>query len=291
MTWKTSTPEIHTVTFMAGQSKAEEFLIPVQGGNPGEMMFNPKVAFPDAPQDGKYDGSTYVNSGIMGLGPNQVQEFSLTFTKTGTYPYICVVHGQNVMAGKIVVEADSTPVDTPEQASARGQEELDALKAKIPDVVSAAQAAVKPDKKNSNGSTTRYVMAGYAQGQIDLMAFFPNKLQVNPGDTVEWYLPEQNMAPHTITFLNGAAEPELTVQKPQSSGPPQLEFSPEVLQPQNADQPLGGQGIYNSGLIDPHAPGPHTFALKIDENATGSLPYICLLHDESGMQGEIDVSK
>jgi hypothetical protein len=96
-------------------------------------------------------------------------------------------------------------------------------------------------------------------------------------------------APHAITFLNGAAEPDLLVPEPQPSGPPLLLFNPAVIFPQNADKPLTGQGIYNSGLIDPSAPGPHSFSLKIGD-ISGNISYECLLYDSSGMKGRLTVA-
>jgi hypothetical protein len=79
--------------------------------------------------------------------------------------------------------------------------------------------------------------------------------------------------------------------QPQPSGPPLLTFNPAVVLPQNADQPLTNQGIFNSGLIDPLIPGPHTFSMKIG-NVPGVLPvlsYQCLLHDDAGMTGMLIV--
>ena len=42
-----------------------------------------------------------------------------------------------------------------------------------------------------------------------MTAFTPNTLTVSPGDTIVWAMSEKNMAPHTVTFLNGAPEPPL----------------------------------------------------------------------------------
>ena len=67
-------------------------------------------------------------------------------------------------------------------------------------------------------------------------------------------------------------------------------FNPEVALPRNADKPLTTQGIYNSGLIDPHAPGPKSFALKIGD-VSGDIPYLCSLHDDDGMKGTLTVVK
>ncbi len=287
--WKLNSKEIHTVTFLAG-AKTPDFVVPVPNGQPGEMMLNPQAAFPAGPQDGKYDGATFANSGIMGTAQGQAQEFSLAFTKPGTYPYLCVTHNEEKMMGTIVVDDPSVTIASPADVQVQGKKEMDALMAQVPAVAKAAMAQIKPAEKNADGTMTYYITTGYSQGQIDLEAYFPNKLTVHPGDTVVWSPSSSDIAPHTITFLNGQTDPEAVLPKSQPNGPPLLVLNPEVALPRNADKPLTTQGIYNSGLIDPHAPGPKSFALKIGDT-TGDIPYLCSLHDDSGMKGTLTVVK
>ncbi|MBI2767816.1 MAG: hypothetical protein HYX53_18120 [Chloroflexi bacterium] len=100
--WVTSTPAPHSVTFGA--------VTPPPG--PG---FNPFALPPSAPANG-YDGTGFVNSGIMTASPpgapadpNEIKSFELAFTKVGTYQYYCILHGvppyDQGMVGTIVVEA------------------------------------------------------------------------------------------------------------------------------------------------------------------------------------------
>jgi hypothetical protein len=42
-----------------------------------------------------------------------------------------------------------------------------------------------------------------------LMLFFPGRVEVHPGDTVQWMVTNHDDAPHTVRFLNGEAEPPL----------------------------------------------------------------------------------
>ena len=217
-------------------------------------MFNPLAAFPAAPQNGQYDGTTFANSGIMGKEQGQVPSFSLTFTKAGTYNYLCAVHTPMKMVGTIVVDEASASIPTPQQVSAQAQQEASTALANAASVVSAAETQVKPDVKNADGTTTHYVTVGYEEGQVDLMAFFPKEVTVKPGDTVVWDFSPKDMAPHTITFLNGAEEPPLVKAIPQQSGLPILTIDPGVYAAAEC-QPAGDQpGDLQLGCDRPGSP-------------------------------------
>ncbi len=290
--WKENTHEIHTVTFLGNQTTVPDLLVPVPNGPQGAMMINPMAGFPAGAKEGNYDGSTFTSSGIMGMDQGQVQQFQLTFTKPGTYQYVCIVHSMMKMVGTVVVDAESAAIPTQADDDAQAKKEIDALRAQVPDAQKAANAEAKPDQKNADGTTTHNVIVGWESGQIGLTAFFPKNVNVAPGDTVVWTFGSMNMAaPHTITFLNGAPEPALLAPQPQPNGPPLLLFNPALALPQNADRPLTNKGVYNSGIIDPMAPGPHTFSLKIASDATGTLDYSCLLHDGNGMDGTLTVTR
>jgi plastocyanin len=281
--FKQNSFEIHTVTFLAGEA-LPDLLVPFPNGPQGSMMLNPKVAFPTPPSAG-YDGSTYANSGVMSLDVGQPTEYSLTFTKAGTYEYICVVHGAS-MSGKIEVVDPSEKIPSPKVVSKRAQGAIRGQLGLGKGLYEKALTQVPEPTKNPDGSTTYHVVMGYNKGQIDLMAFFPRKLTVHPGDTVEWAMGASNMAPHTVTFLNGAPEPPFVVPVPNpAGGPPFLVINPDVALPKNAAGPLTTSGIYNSGLM---LPGMPSFSLKIGD-ISGSVAYLCLLHDASGMTGELNV--
>ncbi len=285
VTFHQNANEIHTVTFLSGQ-QTPQLLIPMPNAPQGAMMMNPLAAFPAVSQNGQYDGSGLAGSGIMGKEQGQAPSFSLTFTKAGTYNYICVVHSMMKMTGTIVVDPAGTTIPAPDQVATQAQQEITQVLAKVPAVIADAQKLVKPDVKNADGTTTHTVMVGYEEGQIDLMSFFPANVAVKPGDTVTWNFSPQDMAPHTITFLNGAEEPAAIKAMPQPSGPPVLTFDPLVALPQNAGKPLTNQGMFSSGVIDPAAPGPHTYSIKVG-SLTAEAEYECLLHDTEGMKGTL----
>jgi plastocyanin len=286
--WQRNANEIHTVTFLAG-IELPPLNVPAPDGAPSPLMRNPLIAFPVAPADGRYDGTTFATSGIFGPDPNifqGVESFDLTFTRRGTYNYVCVVHGA-AMPGQIIVVDDDQHVPSPNQVDKQAQEQIGAALAQVPQAIAQAEAEVPPPTENEDGTTTYYVLVGYNAGPLDLVHFFPEELTVHPGDTVEWMFSMEDMAPHTITFLNGNESPDDLIVWPQDNGPPLLLVNPEVLFPHNADQPLTREGIFNSGILLPDNPPP-SFALTIGD-ISGEEPYQCLLHDSSGMLGTLHI--
>lgn len=100
--WKATAPTPHTVTFGP--------ITPPPG--PG---FDPFALPPSKPAAG-YDGTGFVNSGIMTASPpgapadpNEIKSFELKFTKAGTYQYYCILHADQAMVATITVEAAPTP--------------------------------------------------------------------------------------------------------------------------------------------------------------------------------------
>jgi plastocyanin len=289
--WKANSHEIHTVTFLAG-APMPDLLIPAPQGLASPLMFNPLAAFPAAPQNGQYDGSTYVNSAVMSLDPGQVLTFSLTFTTKGTFEYMCLVHGM-MMSAEIDVVDNSVRVPSPAQVNNEAASQMAHLWSSVPRVLEKARRQVNPPVHHSDGTTTWKITVGYSSGMVDVMRFFPSTVEVRPGDTVEWDLSSADVAPHTITFLNGNTDPDLVLPVPQPNNqPPILLLNPAVLFPSQAvtqGQPLNKTDFFNAGLLNPAPQGPTSFSIKIG-NVRGVLNYQCLLHDTSGMLGKLIVS-
>lgn len=100
--WTTITGTPHTVTF------GEPFNPIVMFGQ--YTTFSPAAALPSG--GATYSGSN--NSGLMdasGQLPGGTS-YTLTFTKAGTYTYICLLHGDQGMDGTIVV-SDKAPAPAP----------------------------------------------------------------------------------------------------------------------------------------------------------------------------------
>ena len=151
----------------------------------------------------------------------------------------------------------------------------------------AAYRHIKPATSNGDGTWTHYVQLGYSRGQIMLMRFFPSRVRVHPGDTVQWMMTNHNDAPHTVTFLNGQPEPPLADPVLQKDGTVVLYVDPGTLfpSPLPTTDLMSRDVLYSSGLLNP-VPGTG-WSIKIGDIGAGPLPYICLLHDTSGMRGTL----
>jgi plastocyanin len=293
--WVQNSNEIHTVTFLGGV-QLPELLLPsatVPGADPAisPLVFNPAVVQQSPLSGSEYSGGVgaFANSGIMGREPGQVQEYDLTFTAEGTFDYVCVVHGF-VMSGEVVVVGADQAIASPNQALAEGRKQMAEALSLVPGVVRDAPGeVVLPETTNKDDAVTHTVMVGYSETvtasygevQIDLMQFFPNKLTVRPGDTVTFELSLENVAPHTATFLNGAEEPPLAVFEGGF-----LYLNSAVVSPSGPDV-LTRTGVFNSGLLLPGSGA--SYSLEIGDMKPGLEHFLCLLHDSSGMTGELMV--
>jgi plastocyanin len=289
--WKINSNEIHTVTFdnYMVNDTLPEFLVPAPVPGPSPFIANPVAADPFIPLDGVYTGGL-ANSGIMGREEGTVQDFTLTFPNAGEYVYVCLVHGW-VMYGTVIVKPLDESVPSPEQSMAQGNQEMAQALAQVPAVRKAAMDSILPPVDNGDGTMTYHVALGYGQGQISLLRFFPGKLAVRPGDTVIWDMTPNSDAPHTVTFLNGEAAPPLF-----DVVPPYVYIDPGTLFPDPSYPPtpvLTRSGFYSSGIILPGPAGPGgsflSYSLTIGDMTPGPEPYLCLLHDESGMKGTLVV--
>ncbi len=287
ITWQVNSHEIHTVTFLAGQA-LEPLVIPAPAGLASPLQINPVAAFP-TPTNGQYDGSTYMNSGIMSTDPGGITTFTLTFTSQGVFDYICYVHGEP-MTGEVQVVAGNVAVPTPAQVQTQAQAEMKAAWLKVPLVLAKATAQVVPPVRNADGHLTHTIILGFMSGNVMVMRFFPSQDTVHPGDTVVWKLSPMEDAPHTVTFPNGGPDLPLVVIGFHNGQPVAL-INPAVLFPSAAvlqDKSLNKTDFFNSGLLIPGV--NESFSLKVG-NIFGSISYECLLHDSSGMVASLFVAR
>ena len=262
VTWTSNVDEIHTVTFLtAGQVR-----LPFQVGCPGFTV----TGFATV------DGSTCVTTPPLGKG----QTFTVNFPTAGNFKLVCLVH-QN-MTGVVHVLDWSQPIPHTQsfydlQAAAEGN-------ALLSDNPQNHRAAVRPGR-NSVALGVGEVVANAGGSQtLSVMRFMEPRKVIHAGETVEWTNLDP-ATPHTITFGVEPSDPAPPVNA--------------ILDPDGALH-----GVVNSSASNVHsglimaAPQDELFLatpplavtrFRVTFPHPGVFPYICALHDDLGMKGEVIV--
>jgi plastocyanin len=280
----------HTVTFPAG-GPPPALIEP--GPGPGELMLGPGF-FPIPPgptaPSGPYDGSTPISSGTPPEGGDETDPqdappfvFSLTFTRAGSYHYICVLH-PGMEGWLTVLPPGSAPPETPTQARARGDAELQGRVGLLNALVN--EAAPNADDDQVSGSVTVHTaVAGIGVGGASKLAFMPAELDdVRVGDVVVWYWSDPYEI-HTVTFPGNQPPPEFVEPRFGPGGPGA--GPPTLVIPANVAGPAGNNAAYTGGYLNSGVKGVGaSFAATFA--APGTYEYLCLVHPF--MMGKITVS-
>jgi plastocyanin len=124
-----------------------------------------------------------------------------------------------------------------------------------------------------------FVQAGaLGTGNIEILAFAPQSIQIHRGDTVTWFINSF----HNVRFANGPAEMVIVADV---NGQPMPQLDPAIAYPtiNSGDTYTGGE--LGSGLPDPTSPNK-SFSLVMDVEP-GVYSYVCDIH--AGMVGLINV--
>ncbi|MBI1741554.1 DUF1264 domain-containing protein [Candidatus Acetothermia bacterium] len=251
LTWKMSDfTELHTVTFPENPEELPEFVMPEpQDNGPPKLVVNPQVEKPAGGDT--YDGSGYFNSGYL-LRPEgkPAPTYSLTFTKPGTYQYVCLVHstagtqGIKGMKGTIVVE----PSQSVESQKAQ--------------------------------SWTVLTGTDEEDGALQALRFLPEKTAIHVGDSVTWKPDTKSTNEHTIYFTAGGPLPMLEIVGPDGRD----YFNPAVFFASEG-KAYDGSGPFSGGVLSSEEGQQSTFTLTFTK--PGVYEYICAFHP--GMKGTITV--
>jgi plastocyanin len=206
-----------------------------------------------------YDGTAYTNSGIVATQPififtSPAATYHLTFTKAGDFTYYCLVHGA-MMSGTVHVRPAGTAypysqLDYNRMGNQQGQAALFAGR-------NAWRHAMQ-----AHATTGTDVQVGIDGEGFAVMRFVRDHTVVHVGQTVSFSVPGPS-APHTVTFG----------QEPPGLG---------ILFPSGDPTHYAGGGL-NSGLLSAGAPFNVTFT------TVGTFHYICAIHDDMGMVGDVVV--
>jgi plastocyanin len=228
-----------------------------------------------------YDGTGFVSSGIIqpaGAPPaDGPQSFTLTFTRAGTFQYLCRFH-QPAMSGTVVVQPAGTPYPAARATSNPAEDGRVGPALRAGAAALAAQTVAKAP--NPDGTTTYTLNAGLGDGKsFTLLRFGAPDLTIHAGDTVRW-IENDPIEPHTVTFLSGGPDvPNLL---------PDFRPNPVMVAPAGG-RVYTGSGYVNSGRMTgpPAPPATRTYALTFP--TPGTYTYQCLIHDDNGMKATIRV--
>jgi plastocyanin len=249
ISWSNPYEEPHNIAFLADKPAPKDNMASVGDKAP------------------KLDGTQQLASGFLRKG----DKYDVTFTKTGSYSLICLVHDGQTVSVNVISPGMYVPSQAQIDAEVRtlqtqGLAAGDKLIAGIPPVARAS---------NSNGTSTWTVpdspVTTVTGGNVNINLFVPARLQIGVGDTITWL--DNTTVPHTVTFLAG--------------GPPK---GPPTVPNRPAGGLYDGSGYANSGFMGtaPDRLGATRFSLTFTQ--PGTYPYVCILHADQGMAGVVEVS-
>lgn len=261
VTWTFDSMEAHTVTIATPKLLSS-------GGPPD----------PDSPPSG---GSVlsdpingFYNSGVVN-SMSKPNTYRLTLPIAGDYRYACLFHDS--MIGYIHVAPKGTPYRFSQAVYDRqAWLQADHVLAAGNRLISEAQFMNQQDPNRP------LVIAGYGNGYVSLMRFFPETIVVHKGDVVTWTSLDAS-DPHDVLI---GPEP---AQEPPGPIYPGAPTSPDQAGPQMAPADYDGDPkttIY-SGTLAFFTPWGNTFRVRF--NKTGTFPYKCAIHDDMGMTGKVVV--
>jgi plastocyanin len=290
--WAFSRRVVHTVTFLApGQSRpalevpdpahpytgfTDGANVPFWFNGQPSLLIPPDHAFPQG--GSSTDGRKYTNSG---LSAPAFRPYTLRFTRTGTFRYLCLVHPG--MAGSVKVVPKGRPVPSARADRAAGIAELRRA-------VRRAQTLARFAPTGNN------VVGGHDRGAVAWFRFFPSTKTISVGQSVRFSVSSTSEI-HTVRFgpdaWHNPGEADLVMVQPQPTGPPRLQFNGLIFLPSDPVLPPytgtnHGNGFLNTGVIDTNPRSAAPASVDVTFTARGSFSFECTIHP--GMQGTVTVT-
>lgn len=278
VTWTFPVGEIHTVTFLKpGQIR------PPRPGALGVPVAS--TGCPGTTPDGSsFDGSACLTSAALLDG----QTYTVNFPIAGNFKVVCLVHAN--MAGAVHVLEQSEPLPFQQAAydDQANYQQAGLIKDSAIMLGLVKARAQQIGGYQVNAGVGEIVATGGGTSSASVMRFTPDSIVVRVGETIEW----TNLDPvtaHTVTF---GIEP---------SGPPQ---------PPSAGVTVDSDGARHATLSSPTdnvhsgfiaaAPQDRTglaqsslgvTRFRVTFTTPGTYNYICALHDDEGMAGQVIVQQ
>ena len=208
------------------------------------IILNPQGA--NVQGGSSYDGKRLTGSGVP-VDEGEPRPYTLTFNKTGSFKYYCVVHPGQRGTVKVVPSDKSVPTRA---------EDRRAVQQQFTDVVDKIR-----EDANFDGPSGNAVEAGNDTISTTFLRFFPQSKTVKVGDVVTFKMSKRTTEIHTVTFgpeafLQNLAETFLLPEEG-SGNPPTIEVSPISAYPERPATGAAGlqrreprQRVLNTGILD-----------------------------------------
>jgi plastocyanin len=246
-----------------------------------EIGVNPLAAFPAG--DGTYDGTGLESSGLP-LGDGPPPPYKVTFTKAGTYSYLCSVHTGMTGKVKVVPAAEKVPSQAEVDAAAKKQ---------------LADAIKRGNKKLKTKVTGMKVYAGHddKKSGVAFFDYFPKTKTIKVGQRLRLAMSPGSPEVHTFTFghenylkerANAFFTPIMGPNGPEGFKFDSIDVYPSDPKFNKAISPTShGNGFVNSGNLDTNPKTPPKSHVDVKFGKAGTYEFICLVHPD--MQGTIVV--
>lgn len=260
VTWTVVSDEVHTITFLKSGQIRPSFAIGCPGFSASATSF---------------DGSTCVSTPRLLRG----QTFTVTFPAQGNYKLVCLVHPDmtgvvHVLDGSVPLPHDQTFYD----------QEADQQRSRL---LSATQGHMShPNSANEVvAGHGRVIETGGGRQTSSVMRFMQDNVVVHVGDTIEW-TSEDSVTAHTITFGT----------EPANAIPPSANVSVDADGARHAFLNSPADSAHSGFIVSatqdrlglPQSPVGVT-RFRVTFAGPGTYPYICALHDDLGMKGQVVV--
>jgi len=260
VTWTEAADDEHTVTFL----------------RPGQVRPPFRIGCPGSTPEGSVETeAACVNSGVLANGTS----YTVAFPAAGNFKLVCLVHSMMTATVHVMDVSEPLPHDQAfydEQA----HREAIALLSNVPRSVHAEH-----DGHAVSAGSGNVVATGGGFQTASVMRFSDSRTVIHVGDTVEWTSAEA-ATNHTITF--GQEPTDLM------SPSPNVFLDADGARHANIGSPsdrvhsgfISAAPQDRTGLPQPGL-GPTRF--RVTFTAPGVYDYICSLHDELGMRGQVVV--
>jgi plastocyanin len=265
--WTFPAGEVHTVTFL----------------KPGQVRPSNGVGCPGTtPDQSNFDGSACVNSGSLLDG----RTYTVNFPTAGNFKVVCLVHANMTGAVHVLEQSEALPYQQTFYDDQAYTQRIGLLKdGAIQLGLLRARAQQNPGYQVNAGSG-EIVGTGGGSHTVSIYRFTPESIVVNVGDTVEWTNVDPVTA-HTVTF---GTEPTGPLQPPSAGVTADSDGARHAVLALPTDSVHSGFLVAafqdRIGLAQANL-GVTRF--RVTFTTPGTFNYICALHDEVGMTGQVIV--